>query len=256
MSRLRRPAFSITSLLVLIGQLLLALAMLAPLFARFHRQSSSQTSRNNLRQIGIGTHAYHDVRKSFPPTVGKSREAIGTCFFQLLPFVEQEALYRLGNDDWKRVAHRPISLYLDPGDRNAPIGNLFEDRFATTNYAANWLLFLDGGRHIAKIPDGSTNTVMFSTRYQMCNGEPTAWAYNHLHYKAPMFGFYSRARFQVNPLESECDPGLPQAISDRAISALMADVVVRDVSPRCSPFGWSAAIDPEDGRIGTDEFNN
>lgn len=256
MPRLRRPAFSMTSLLVLIGLFLLFLAMLFPLLRQVHTQAGLTRSMNNLRQLGIAVHNFHDVNNTMPPTVGKSRVATGTLHFHILPYVEQEAIYRKGMEDWTRIADVRIATFLDPDDKRAPEGNIHQGWLATTNYVGNWLVFRDGGTQLAAIPDGTSNTIMFTTRYQLCDGEPTAWAYNRLHYKAPMFGFYSRARFQLMPGAAECDPSLPQSLTGHGILVGMADGSVRVVSALCSPQTWSYASDPSDGMALPDEFNN
>jgi len=254
MSR-RRPGFSMTSLLVLLGFLLLLLGMLLPVIAQLRRTGGRVQGINNLRQISIGVHAYHDVFKRMPPTVGTGRDGNGTLHFHLLPFIEQDVLYRMGREDWTQVSGKVVPLFLDPDAKVAPAGNVYEDWLATTNYVGNWQVFRDGDMTLVGIQDGTSNTIMFTTRYQLCNEEPTAWAYNRLHYKAPMFSFYSRARFQVVPNQEQCDPGLPQSLSASGITVSLADGSVRIVSPLCSPQTWSSASDPADGVAPGDDFN-
>lgn len=249
-----RPAFSITSLLTLLALFLLLLGMLIPVIARLRQSAGAQQSLNNMRQMAIAVHAFHDVHGALPPALGKSGLGSGTLHVQMLPFLEQEPLFRQAKDNWLAVADRVIPLYLDPEDKTAPTGNLFQGGFATTNYAGNWLFFGNGGMTIANITDGLSNTVMITTRYQQCNGEPTAWAYNRLHYKAPMYAFYSRARFQVLPSDADCDPALPQALSNRGILAAMGDGSARTVSTMCSPQTWSHATDPADNQATGDDF--
>src|SRR5688572_4947641 len=106
MSRCRRPAFSMISILVLLGLFLLFLGLFFPALHQVRRGSTRVQSINNVKQIGLGVHNYHDVHRGMPPTVGKSKgEGVsGTVHFHLLPYLEQEALYRMGREDWTRVA--------------------------------------------------------------------------------------------------------------------------------------------------------
>lgn len=254
MSR-RRFGFSMISVLVLLGVLMLFFAMLFPAVTQLRRSAGRVQGINNLKQLGLAVHNYHDVFTRMPPTVGKGRDASGTVHFHLLPYLEQDALYRMGREDWTQVAGRVVPLFLDPDAKVAPPGNVHQDWLATTNYAGNWQVFRDGDMSLVNIPDGTSNTIMFTTRFQLCNDEPAAWAYNRLHYKAPMFGFYSRARFQVVPKQDQCDPGLPQSLSESGIIAGIADGSVRTVSTRCSPQTWSYASDPADGFPLADDFN-
>src|SRR5437868_3073179 len=71
---------------------------------------------------------------------------------------------------------------------------------ATTNYAGNWLVFKTGdNRFPAAIPDGTSNTIGFTERYQVCNGTPCGWGYDRVYYWAPMTAYYSDGKFQVTP---------------------------------------------------------
>ena len=59
----------------------------------------------------------------------------------------------------------------------------------------------DGGT--ASIPrtfrDGTSNTIVFAERYQMCNGTPCAWGYSSLYTWAPMFAYYTKGKFLGGP---------------------------------------------------------
>lgn len=255
MSRSNRPAFSMIGLLVVFAILALLIAIFAPLVARVRLAAARTQGLNNLRQLGIGAHAFHDVTGRLPPIVGKGMESDGTLHFHLLPFLEQEPAFRQGRGDWTRISNRVIPILVEPEDPTAPPGNLYQNWLATTNYAGNWMMFRDGGMNFGNVTDGLSNTSMFTQRYQMCNGQPTGWAYPRLHYWAPMFGFYSSARFQTAPRAEECDPGLPQALSRSGIAVLMGDASVRTVSDLCSPQTWFRATHPADGEALGADFN-
>src|SRR5262249_28726213 len=103
-------------------------------------------------------------------------------------------------------------------------------------------------------PDGTSNTIMFAERYQICNGHPTAWGYDQLYYWAPMFAYYSTAKFQVRPAQTECDPALAQSLDPSAASVVMGDVVARQLSAAISPETWRAAVTPDGGEVLGDDF--
>lgn len=86
----------------------------------------------------------------------------------------------MGKGDWTRVAGTVVPIFLDPQDKTSPADRIYQDWLATTNYAANWLMFRDCDMTFVGIPDGTSNTIMFTTRYQVCGDVPTAWAYNRL----------------------------------------------------------------------------
>ena len=54
---------------------------------------------NNLKQIGLAAHNYHDANEHLPPGIGyyptAANGAFGTYFFHLLPYLEQDNLYRI-----------------------------------------------------------------------------------------------------------------------------------------------------------------
>jgi hypothetical protein len=49
---------------------------------------------NNLKQIGIGCHNYHSTYNTLPPGVGKNGCCWGTWMIPILPYVEQDNIYK------------------------------------------------------------------------------------------------------------------------------------------------------------------
>jgi hypothetical protein len=115
-------------------------------------------------------------------------------------------------------------------------------------------VFKTGGAQLQNIADGTSNTLMFATRRQMCNGQPTAWGYPTLYYWAPQFAYYSQAKFQVAPADSDCDPALAQTITKQGMLIAMCDGSARLVDPSVSPTTWSLLCDPADGQALGDDF--
>jgi hypothetical protein len=108
-----------------------------------------------------------------------------------------------------------------------------------------------GRKPFASIPqtfqDGTSLTIAFTERYQMCNDNRCAWGYPELYYWAPMFAYYSEGKFQVRPAADQCDPALPQSIHPEGIHVAMGDASVRNVSPTISPQTWWYACTPAGG---------
>src|SRR5262249_61060962 len=126
------------------------------------------------------------VTAAFPANSGNS----GTVFFYLLPFVEQGNLYQAAaGTNGTFSASNPITggiraygtvvkTYLCPSDPSAPPGNIHNtglSQQATSNYAANPLAFVTGAGIPKSFPDGTSNTILFAERYQVCNGEWFYW---------------------------------------------------------------------------------
>jgi type II secretory pathway pseudopilin PulG len=243
---LSRRGFTLIQLLVVIGILLILAALLVPAVQKVREAAGRTQSSNNLKQWALACHNYHDVHRKLPPITGKANNQEGSFLFHVLPYVEQQPLYQQAKGSSWNIATTTFPLLADPQDKSA-LGPPAAVAVATTNYAGSWPSFKDGNNNFAgSFPDGTSNTMMFATRYQRCNGTPTAWAYPTLYTWAPMFGYYSHAKFQVSPRDDQCDPHVPQAIGTVMLIGL-CDGSVRAVNPGLSPTIWFHLTDPADG---------
>jgi prepilin-type processing-associated H-X9-DG protein len=70
--------------------------LLQPAMQRVREASERTKCANNLKQIGIAFHSYYDVHKVFPTAAsyGKDGKPLLSWRVHLLPFLEQEALYK------------------------------------------------------------------------------------------------------------------------------------------------------------------
>jgi prepilin-type N-terminal cleavage/methylation domain-containing protein len=259
MVRSRSPGgFTFIELLVVLAILAFLLGFLVPIIARVRMGATRSQTMNNLKQLALAVHNAHDTYAKFPPVVGKYGNSFGTVHFHLLPYLEQDNLYKsaAGEVSKNNVNGTVVRLLLDTRDTSAPPDSRFKNWLATTNYAASWPVFKQGETSIANILDGTSNTFMFAQRYQICHGAPTAWGYPALYTWAPMFAYYSQSKFQITPTQEECDPALPQSLSAAGIEVALCDGSVRMVSGNISPQTWWYATDPADGNILGKDFED
>jgi prepilin-type N-terminal cleavage/methylation domain-containing protein/prepilin-type processing-associated H-X9-DG protein len=95
--RVRRRAFTLVELLVVIAIIGILIALLLPAVQAAREAARATQCRNNLKQIGVALHNYHDTYKCFPPGAfwfGTNYNAYrGSIMIRLLPYIEQQPLF-------------------------------------------------------------------------------------------------------------------------------------------------------------------
>ena len=70
----RRQGFTLIELLVVIAIIAILIALLLPAVQKAREAARRSSCKNNLKQIGLALHNYHDTFRTFPPATIRPRE--------------------------------------------------------------------------------------------------------------------------------------------------------------------------------------
>jgi prepilin-type N-terminal cleavage/methylation domain-containing protein len=190
-SRIGRAGFTLIELLVVIAIIAVLIALLLPAVQSAREAARRIQCTNNLKQLGLALHNYHDVHGRFAP--GSIQVTVNTITYRqpfitsLLPFLEQANVsnsfnFNLSFEQNANMTTRAVRIggFDCPSDQQVVFvnngGNVTDVK---GSYGVNWgqntygdqispaPFFLNYGASFAEISDGTSNTYLMSELIQL-----------------------------------------------------------------------------------------
>ncbi|ADG70042.1 protein of unknown function DUF1559 [Planctopirus limnophila DSM 3776] len=154
----RRSGFTLIELLVVIAIIAVLIALLLPAVQQAREAARRTQCKNNLKQIGLALHNYHDVYQALPSGSIVLLNAAGTAYnghgwtwhASLLPFIDQAPMYNevqgvngmgtegggVGDSKQDLVGKAPLTVFWCPSQPDVTLG-VQKNGYAPSNYNAN-----------------------------------------------------------------------------------------------------------------------
>jgi prepilin-type N-terminal cleavage/methylation domain-containing protein len=203
--RVRRSGFTLIELLVVIAIIAILIALLVPAVQKVREAAARAECQNNLKQIALAVHNFHDSFQKMP-SIGDwdvifrgnsyparnngggltSPDGVqGSWLVHLLPYLEQAGLFKQfytaaaltnttdGFSAYDALTTVQVPMFICPADGSNVNFTMPEGgtKYASGSYAGNVMVFNPVNMNpLSKaMPDGTGNTIMVAERILYCD---------------------------------------------------------------------------------------
>ena len=168
--RALRKGFTLIELLVVIAIIAILSALLVPAVQKVREAAARTQDLNNLKNLALGCHGYHDANKKFPrgnDQGGTPSQPLNSWIGAIRPYIEQQ----------NAVIGTVIPVVCCPADQNN--NGQVVSGYSLTSYVAvtgsdssqsNGIMNLNTAVSMVMISDGTSNTVLIAPRPPISGG--------------------------------------------------------------------------------------
>ncbi len=155
---LRRVAFTLIELLVVIAIIAILIGLLLPAVQKVREAGSRLRCQNNMKQLGLAAHSYHDGNGRFPGGIEQGGIRYSSLFVELLPHIEQDPL------------HKQWDFANPAANGGARAGTIIKTYLCPSHSRADTLLTLTSGAYALSTYGGNGGTRPFPPAMSPCDG--------------------------------------------------------------------------------------